>query len=143
MERRGHSALSRLLVRTYNDWRLAGLSNEPINPAALEVSTKADDLTLIFTTIGQRLVAARQVDYAGCIEGVIAAIQDKRLRLPPDLIVLLPESYPLTKRERDLLEILQQHGAQWHAFCNAARSERHIDRNNGVGNRVSRLVGRH
>ncbi len=112
-----HSALSRLLVRTYNDWRLAGLSNEPINPAALEVSTKADDLTLIFTTIGQRLVAARQVDYAGCIEGVIAAIQDKRLRLPPDLIVLLPESYPLTKRERDLLEILQQHGAQWHAFA--------------------------
>ena len=107
-------ALSRLLVRTYHDWRLAGLTLEQIDAQAMEAPAKACDLSLIFGTIREQLVATKQVDYADCITGVIEANQNGKLTIPFGLVLLQPEAFLLTKRECDLLQMLQVRNVAWY-----------------------------
>lgn len=107
-------ALSRLLVRTYNDWRLAGLTLEQIDGQAMEVPAKAQDLSLIFGAIREQLVATKQVDYADCIAGAIEAIQNDKITIASGLVLLQPETFPLARRERDLLQVLQERSAMWY-----------------------------
>lgn len=109
-----HHALSRLLVRTYNDWRLADLSVAELSGQCLEVPAKAVDLSLIFCTIRERLAATNQADYADCIAVTIASLKSQQLLLPRNLLILQPESFPLPKLERDLLEAVREAGARWH-----------------------------
>ncbi len=107
-------ALGRLLVRTYNDWRLADLKIEHINAQALEVPAKAADLSLVFQTVRDQLSRTQQVDYADCLSAVIDALQNDRMRLPAGLVLLQPEAFPLAKLEQDLLAYLRTRGAIWH-----------------------------
>ena len=107
-------ALSRLLVRTYNDWRLAGLTLEQIDARAMEAPAKAHDLSLIFGTIREQLAATKQVDYADCIIGVIEAVQSGKLTFASGLVLLQPESFPLTERERELLQVMHKRDVAWH-----------------------------
>lgn len=108
------SALSRLLLRTYNDWRLAGLTIEHLAGDALEVPAKAADLQLIFRIVQERLSASKQFDYAARISAVIASIDCEKLSIPTDLVILQPESFLLTNLERNLLDLLRSRNVTWH-----------------------------
>ena len=104
----------RTFLRAYVDWRLAGGTLEQLNAETLEVPEKAADLSLIFATIRQRLATNRQADYADCVQAIREALGKQRCTIPRELILLQPESFPLSKCENDLLMALESQGVAWH-----------------------------
>ncbi len=113
-------ALTRLLARSYHDWRMAGLSIDDLHEEALEVPEKAADLKSIFSRVREQLAASRQVDYADCINGVMSAIETRKLPLPTRLKILQPESFPIPKLERDLLALMKGNGCAHSEFVPAS-----------------------
>ena len=98
--------LSNSISRSLRDLRLANVQPSAIDDKAFESSAKGTDLRLIYQAYVRKLEQQNMVDYALCIQMAIAGIEDGSIKLPADLLILMPEKSPLSRAEQCLLERL-------------------------------------
>lgn len=103
---RAIDGLAALLAKSIRDLRLACVAPDSIDPEAFESRRKASDVRLIYQTYCESIERHAVVDDAACIAMVIEGIEDGAIELPPDLLILMPESPPRSHLETRLLTVL-------------------------------------
>lgn len=100
------TGFSDLLTRSINDLRLAGVSPSQIEPGTFTSDAKAADLQIIYQRYCDRIREKSVVDLADCIDLAIEGIDDGSVTMPEDLILILPECFPVSHEEQRLLDKL-------------------------------------
>ncbi len=105
-EAAGQSHFPYLIARTISDLRLANVSVDSIHDSQFECTKKGSDVRLILKTFLQLLNQTNLVDYASALKLVTAAINERKVDLPDDLVLILIEPLNVRGLERNLLDAL-------------------------------------
>ncbi len=98
--------LSDLLAKSIRDLRLAGISPKLITADGFQSMAKAADLRLLYQAYCDLLTSQQMLDYAGAVELAREHLADGTIRLPDNLLILIPELAPLSVLEQSLLDTL-------------------------------------
>ncbi len=110
--------LTQLLARSIRDLRLSHLDPATMNATSFESPDKAADVLLVYRGYCDLLKQQGIVDYADCIEIAVTGIEDQSLKLPPDLLVLMPERGYYSPVELTLIQALGNNATVLHCELN-------------------------
>lgn len=98
-------SLAKLVLRTVHDLRMAGIGPDQLNAKTIQPPSKADDLTLVYSTYCDQLNRRSLADQATCIEVSTRLITSREYSLPTGLVILLPRQLELTTKEDEFLKL--------------------------------------
>lgn len=99
--------LSTLLARSIQDLQLSEVEPDSVCEAAFDSIEKGRDLKTIYATYHERLVNGKLAGYAQCLHTVRRGLSDGSIVLPPDLLLLIPESLELYSLEQSVLDAIE------------------------------------
>ncbi|MCC7334622.1 MAG: PD-(D/E)XK nuclease family protein [Pirellulaceae bacterium] len=118
--------LARLLTRSIRDLSLAGIDVSGLADSRFQSAAKASDIRNLYRAYAETKMQRRLVDYADSLNAASQGIKAGSIRLPSNLVVLMPSDVQMSLRERGFIEELRQHVSiqepAQESKCNEARA---------------------